>query len=134
MRTICRSVWFVKCTNGGGANVTPGGGTAGGVAGAAGAGHALGMNGAGAGGPGSGGACGRPTSAVDHEPTQRSCDIWAFEAGAKMPAANIRRAARPAAGSRISFFVFRFASNIEGISLFGGAGILEHLLSREFYL
>src|SRR5262245_27467616 len=71
--TIWRSVWFVKCVNGSGAKVWPGGGATTTVAG--GSGHWLAMNGAGAGTSGKGG-CGRPTSAVDQVPTQRSAP-WA---------------------------------------------------------
>src|SRR5712671_2395096 len=54
-----------------GANVCPGAGATAGTAGAGGAGHAMAMNGGSAGAGGTG-FCGRPASAVDHVPTQRS--------------------------------------------------------------
>ena len=83
--TICRSVWFVKCMNGCGAYVCPGGGATGG--GAAVTGHALAMNGGGAGGAAGGGTCGRPTTAVDQVPTQDPGDVCA-RAGQMAPRAS----------------------------------------------
>src|SRR5262245_50616036 len=71
--TIWRRVWLVKCAKGRGANTWPGGGAR--DAGAGGAGHWLAMKGGGT-GTGGRGACGRPTSAVDQVPTQRSA-AWA---------------------------------------------------------
>src|SRR5262245_1318287 len=73
VRTICRSVWFVKCTYGGGEKTWSGGGVTGRVAGA---GHlALTMKGASGGAVGGTGVCGRPTSAVVQVPTQRSARL-----------------------------------------------------------
>ena len=67
--TICRKVWLVKWTNGNGAKVCPGGGVA--AAGAGASEHWFTMKG-GKSGAGGSGDCGRPTSAVDHVPTQWS--------------------------------------------------------------
>ena len=67
------------------------------------------MNGAGAGGPGGGGICGRPTSAVDQVPTQRSADVCARDAGSSAPAANTSTVATTAARNfACSFFRFYF--------------------------
>ena len=67
---VVDGVKSVKWTYGGGAKTWPGGGASGGVAGA---GHlALTMKGASGGAVGGTGVCGRPTSAVVQEPTQRS--------------------------------------------------------------
>lgn len=51
VRTICRSVWFVKCAKGNGANVCPGGGA---TTGAGAAGHWFAMKGGSAGAAGGG--------------------------------------------------------------------------------
>jgi hypothetical protein len=67
--TIWRRVWLVNWTNGVGAKVCPGGGAA--AAGAGAGEHWFAMKG-GKTGAGGNGDCGRPTSAVDHVPTQRS--------------------------------------------------------------
>jgi hypothetical protein len=66
---ICRRVWLVSWTNGNGAKVCPGGGVA--TAGPGEGEHWFTMKG-GTGGTGGSGNWGRPTSAVDHVPTQWS--------------------------------------------------------------
>jgi hypothetical protein len=67
--TIWRKVWLMKWTNGNGAKVCPDGGAA--TAGAGEGEHWFIMKG-GKSGVGGSGDCGRPTSAVDHVPTQWS--------------------------------------------------------------
>src|SRR5687768_9732236 len=126
-RTICRSVWFVKCVKGGAAKVVPAGGvTEGLAAGGGGAGHALRMNGAGPGGFGGGGLCGRPISAVAHVPTHRSLDC-ACVAGASATVASVSAINVPRRIRRCSL-------NIERVSFFRRAGTPEHLLRHPLYL
>src|SRR5688572_2041468 len=105
-RTICRSVWFVKCVNGAGPNVVPAGACAGFAAGG-GAGQALRINGAGAGGPGGGGICGRPINAVAHVPTHRSVDC-ACNAGWSVVSAATSSSVTTI---RFSFFIVSYTRN-----------------------